>query len=171
MFVSPRRAQACSVRRLLPSPTGKGVGMSATGVSVFEKTIEKTNAWLVHLEKLMNWQDRQQAYVALRAVLHALRDRVPPDEVAQFAAQLPMLIRGFFYEGWHPAHKPLKYRHKQEFLDQVALEAPALEDDELEAVVTAVFLILASELGGGETDQVRATLPAELRELWPRPGL
>jgi uncharacterized protein (DUF2267 family) len=145
--------------------------MSATGVSVFEKTIEKTNAWLGELETLMNWHDRHQAYVALRAVLHALRDRIPPDEVAQFAAQLPMLIRGFFYEGWRPAHKPEKYRHKQEFLDQVILEAPALEADEIERVVTAVFEILASELGSGETDQVRALLPAEVRELWPRPGL
>jgi uncharacterized protein (DUF2267 family) len=91
--------------------------------------------------------------------------------VAQFAAQLPMLIRGFYYEGWRPAHKPLKYRHKQEFLDQVSMEAPALEGDELERVVTAVFAILASELGSGETDQVRALLPAEVRELWPLPGL
>jgi uncharacterized protein (DUF2267 family) len=143
----------------------------AAGVPVFEKTIEKTNAWLAELEALMNWHDRRQAYVALRAVLHALRDRIMPDEVAQFAAQLPMLIRGFYYEGWRPAHKPLKYRHKQEFLDQVSKEAPAVEGDELERVVTAVFAILASELGSGETDQVRALLPAEVRELWPLPGL
>lgn len=140
-------------------------------IPVFEKTIEKTNAWLAELETLMNWRDRHQAYVALRAVLHALRDRIPPEEVAQLAAQLPMLVRGFFYEGWHPAHKPQKYRHKQEFLDQVGIEAPALKSDELERVVTAVFAILASELGSGETDQVRALLPAEVRELWPRPGL
>jgi uncharacterized protein (DUF2267 family) len=149
---------------------GKDVDM-AVGVPVFEKTLEKTNAWLAELETLMNWHDRHQAYLALRAVLHALRDRIMPDEVAQLAAQLPMLIRGFFYEGWHPAHKPLKYRHKQEFLDQIIMEAPALEGDELERVVTAVFAILASELGSGETNQVRALLPPEVRELWPRPGL
>jgi uncharacterized protein (DUF2267 family) len=145
--------------------------MSASGVAVFDKTIEKTNAWLSELEALMNWDDRHRAYVALRAVLHALRDRIPPNEVAQFTAQLPMLVRGFFYEGWRPAHKPQKYRHKQEFLDQVILEAPVLRPEELERVVTAVFAILASELGSGETDQVRALLPAEVRELWPRPGL
>lgn len=145
--------------------------MSASGVAVFDKTIEKTNAWLSELEALMNWDDRHRAYVALRAVLHALRDRLPPNEVARFTAQLPMLVRGFFYEGWRPAHKPQKYRHKQEFLDQVILEAPVLRPEELERVVTAVFAILASELGSGETDQVRALLPAEVRELWPRPGL
>ena len=145
--------------------------MPATGVPAFDKTIEKTNAWLADLQQTLGWQDRAHAYVALRAVLHALRDRIPPDEVAQLSAQLPMLIRGLFYEGWQPAHKPRKYRHKQEFLDQVAKEAPSLERATLESAITAVFGILATELGGGETDQVRALLPPELRELWPRPGL
>jgi uncharacterized protein (DUF2267 family) len=145
--------------------------MSTTGVPVFDKTIEKTNAWLAELQEVLAWEDRQQAYVALRAILHALRDRIPPDEVADLAAQLPILIRGVYYEGWHPAHKPRKYRHKDDFLAQVAKEAPALEGRDLESVVATVFGFLASELGGGETDQVRALLPAEVRELWPRPGL
>jgi uncharacterized protein (DUF2267 family) len=110
--------------------------------------------------------------MALRAVLHALRDRLLPDETANLAAQLPMLIRGFFYEGWHPAHKPLTYRHKDEFLRQVVKETPWLEGPELERAVTAVFEVLSSELGAnGEIAQVREQLPAELRELWPLPGL
>jgi uncharacterized protein (DUF2267 family) len=145
--------------------------MSATGVPALDKTINKTNAWLADLQQAIAGEDRHQAYVALRAALHALRDRIPPDEVAQLAAQLPMLIRGLFYEGWRPAHKPRNYRHKQEFLDQVAKEAPELKSAALEPTVTAVFGLLASELGGGEIDQVRALLPAELRELWPKPGL
>jgi uncharacterized protein (DUF2267 family) len=49
--------------------------------------------------------------MALRGVLHALGDLLTPDETAELAARLPTLIRGFFYEGWHPATKPLKYRH------------------------------------------------------------
>lgn len=142
-----------------------------TGVSAFEKTIEKTNLWLGELERIMGWPDRSKAYMALRAVLHALRDRLPPDEAADLAAQLPMLIRGFFYEGWHPANKPRKYRHKEDFLEQVRKEAPWLAGAELEPAVTAVFGILESEVGGGETVQVRRLLPPELRELWTQPGL
>jgi uncharacterized protein (DUF2267 family) len=115
--------------------------------------------------------DRNHAYLTLRAVLHALRDRIPTDEVAQLSAQLPMLIRGFFFEGWDPSLKPLKYRHKKEFLDQVRKEAPALKETEIKSVVTAVFGLLASEVSRGEAEEVRALLPAELRELWPRPGL
>ncbi len=119
----------------------------------------------------MPWDDRNKAYMALRAVLHALRDRLPPSEAVDLAAQLPMLVRGFYYEGWVPSNKPLKYRHKEEFLQQVTKEAPWLEGEELERAVTGVFGLLSSEVSNGETTQVRDDLPAELRELWPRPGL
>lgn len=145
--------------------------MTTTGVTAFDKTVEKTNAWLTELDAVMGWGDRSKAYMALRAVLHALRDRLPPDEAVDLAAQLPMLIRGFFYEGWHPASKPLRYRHKDEFLEQAAKEVPWLGSEELERAVTAVFGLLTSEIGGGEPAQVRHLLPPELRELWAQPEL
>jgi uncharacterized protein (DUF2267 family) len=142
-----------------------------TNISAFDETIEKTNVWLQQVEAAMGWEDRHKAYMALRAVLHALRDRLLPNEAVDLAAQLPMLVRGFFYEGWRPADKPRKYRHKQEFLDQVTKEAPWLKGTELERAVTAVFGLLSSEVSSGETAQVRHGLPAELRELWSQPGL
>ncbi len=76
--------------------------MSATGLDVFDTTVQKTNIWLNDLMKVLGWQDRHKAYLALRATLHALRDRLTVDEVAHFGAQLPMLMRGFYYEGWDP---------------------------------------------------------------------
>ena len=146
--------------------------MPPTRVSSFDSTIEKTNAWVAAVAVVMGWTDHHRAYMALRGVLHALRDRLPPDETVQLAAQLPMLVRGFFYEGWHPANKPLKYRHKEDFLQQVMKETPWLEGAELERAVSAVFEVLTSELGaGGESAQVRHALPGELRELWSQPGL
>jgi uncharacterized protein (DUF2267 family) len=145
--------------------------MSMTDVPTFDKTIVKTNRWLTDLQQAIGADDRNQAYLTLRAVLHALRDRIPPDEVAQLSAQLPTLIRGFFFEGWDPSHKPLKYRHRKEFLDQVQREAPSVREGTLELVVTAVLGLMAREISHGEAEQVRALLPAEIRELWPRPGL
>ena len=145
--------------------------MTAHDVSALDKTLAKTHAWIADLDTALGWHDRQRSYAALRGVLHAIRDRLPPQEAVDLAAQMPMLVRGVFFEGWRLAGKPRRYRHKREFLAQVAAEAPWLADEDLEQVVTAVFELLSSELGGGETDQVRASLPAELRELWPRPGL
>ena len=56
--------------------------MSATGLDVFDTTVQKTNIWLNDLMKVLGWQDRHKAYLALRATLHALRDRLTVDEVA-----------------------------------------------------------------------------------------
>ncbi len=82
-----------------------------------------------------------------------------------------MLIRGFYYEGWHPHDKPTKYRHKAEFLKEIHKRAPALKHNQLELAVTSVFETLESEMPGGELEQVRQALPKELRELWPIPGM
>jgi uncharacterized protein (DUF2267 family) len=140
-------------------------------VPVFDRTLQKTHAWLGGINREMGWKDHEKGYVALRAVLHALRDRLPPDEAVDLAAQLPMLIRGFYYEGWHPAGKPLKYRHKGPFLEQVRREAPAVGEAEVERAVTAVFHRLSSEIDDGEVEDVRSAMPEEIRALWPQDGL
>jgi uncharacterized protein (DUF2267 family) len=72
--------------------------MTITSIDVFETTLHKTNGWRKELLEELDWQDRHAAYLALRATLHALRDRLTVEEVAELGAQLPMLIRGFYYE-------------------------------------------------------------------------
>src|SRR3546814_6955305 len=59
------------------------------------------------------------AYHALRSVLHALRDRLTLEEAAHLGAQLPMLVRGIYYDSWHPAGMPRRERSEGEFLAHV----------------------------------------------------
>ncbi len=141
--------------------------MSATGLSVFDTTVQKSNLWLRDLMEELGWEEKQKAYDALRAVLHALRDRLAVEEVAQLGAQLPMLIRGIYYEGWHPTHKPERMRHKGEFLSRIQ---KAFKVDDLidpETVARAVFTVLEKRVSAGEIQDVEAVLSTELRELWP----
>ncbi len=145
--------------------------MADSQISVFDSTLQKTHHWLVEIMEQMGWQDEQKAYAALRATLHTLRDRLPPQQAVNLSAQLPMLIRGFYFEGWHLEDKPLKYRKKKDFLELVGKEAPTVDEDEIELVVTAVFHRLGVELSPGEADKVRRMLPEELREIWPLCGL
>lgn len=140
-------------------------------IPVFDKTEQKTMDWLKTISTHMGSTDNERSYTILRAVLHATRDRLQPDEAVQFGAQLPMLVRGFYYEGWHPHGKPKKYRHKTEFLEEVRKKVPTLDQTQLERATTAVFETLESEMAGGELEQVREALPKELRELWPIPGM
>ena len=77
-----------------------------TAHNVFDTTTQKTQVWLNDLMSQLDWEDKpQKAYMALRTVLHALRDRLMVEEAVQLGAQLPMLIRGFYYDGWTPQGK------------------------------------------------------------------
>lgn len=80
--------------------------MSGTGFRVFDSTVQKTNVVLRAIEEAYGWPaDRRiQSYTALRAVLHALRDRLPVEESADVAARLPMLLRGLYYDGCLERH-------------------------------------------------------------------
>jgi uncharacterized protein (DUF2267 family) len=141
--------------------------MSATGLDVFDTTLHKTNIWLNDLMQVLDWTDRHKANLALRATLHALRDRIAVEEVAQLGAQLPMLIRGFYYEGWDPTGKPLRERRKEQFLAHI--EQPFRRDDRIdpERVARAVFTVLARRVTEGEIKDVKYVLPAEMWDLWP----
>ena len=140
--------------------------MSHTGLTEFDNAIQKTNIWLKDLMERMRWDDRHRAYFALRVVLHALRDNLTVDEVAALGAQLPMLVRGFYYEGWKPAGKPLKERNKDAFLSHVS-EAFRDSSTDAEEVVRAVFQVVAEHMTSGEIDDVKQCLPKEIRSLWP----
>jgi uncharacterized protein (DUF2267 family) len=144
--------------------------MSLTGLTAFDSTIHTTNQWLHELNEELIWLDRHRTFHVLRAVLHALRDRLSVDAAAALGAQLPMLVRGFYYEGWHPSGKPLKDRKKSEFLAHVAAELK--EDARLdpEEVTRAVFRLLARHVSTGEIEGIKQTMPPELRELWPGVG-
>lgn len=147
--------------------------MSSTGIKIFDTTLQKTFVWLHAIMDETGVENSQQAYSALRAVLHAIRDRLMVDEAMHLGAQLPMLIRGFYYEGWTRSGKPLKYRHKEDFVAEVSKNLPGLSDDDMELTIRAVFKVLTHQITGGEIDQVKQQLPAGVRELWkePVPGL
>lgn len=139
--------------------------MSATGLKVFDSTIQTTNIWLDDVMREMGWSDRHKAYQALRAVLHTLRDRLSVDEAAQLSAQLPLLVRGVFFDGWHPAHKPVKERRQDEFVAHVS-EAFALDTEaDPERITRTVLKVLASHVDAGESDSLRRVLPRHIQEL------
>ncbi len=140
--------------------------MSMTGLEVFDSTVHKTNAWLSEIMARLDSPDRHQAYHALRAVLHALRDRLTVEEAVQFGAQLPMLVRGFYYEGWSPAGKPLK-RNRQEFLTTVEQDFRPAAAPDGDKVTRAVFSVLTHHVSAGEVENIKNILPKALRELWP----
>ena len=146
---------------------GKGSRVK-TSRDIFDGTLQKTQIWLNELMAELDWKGKpEKSYFALRTVLHALRDRLTVEEAVQLGAQLPMLVRGFYYEGWTLKGKPHKERHKQDFLDHVR---DAFKDDVTvrpESVVRAVFRVLERHTSDGEIEDVKHSLPKAILELWP----
>jgi len=144
----------------------EGVIMSLTGLEVFDETLHKTNTWLKEIGEMLG-SDRHGAYQALRAVLHCLRDRLTIDEAAHLGEQLPMLIRGIYYEAWRPAGKPEKIRSREEFLALIGTRLPNKALLNREDAVRAVFQTLETHVSAGEIGHVVHSLPKEIRVLWP----
>ena len=139
--------------------------MSATGVTVLDHTIQQTNIWLKRVAEELQFDNRQQAYNALRAVLHTLRDRLPPEVAIKLGAQLPILVRGFFYENWHAAGTPTKERHVEDFVEHVWSELPQQFPVDPLTVTRGVFEVLWEQVDPGEFEKVMQHLPASLRAL------
>lgn len=142
--------------------------MATSGLRAIDHSVHTTNIWLNEIMEELHTEDRQDAWQALRAALHALRDRLSVDESAHFAAQLPLIVRGAYYESWRPAGKPEKIRDLQEFLAKVQAELPneQLHRDP-ERVLRAVLRTVSQHVTGGELDEVKQSLPLEIRRLWP----
>ncbi|HEY0453980.1 DUF2267 domain-containing protein [Actinophytocola sp.] len=142
--------------------------MSDTGFASFTTTIDKTNHILHEIETAFGWprDRRNQSYAALRGVLHALRDRLTVEEAAQLGAQLPMLVRGIYYEGWDPSRVPLKM-HRDEFLQRVRKEFPYDVVGGVESVVRTVLDVLRQHVTDGEWADVKAAMPKDLATTLP----
>lgn len=141
--------------------------MKSQQPEVFETTLQKTNIWLKEISDLLHWDDHQRAYHGLRAVLHAVRDRLPVPEAAHFGAQLPMLVRGFYYDNWKPGSTPAKIKTTQEFYDVVRENFAADRNVNPIRLTEAVMTVLATNLSPGELEKLRGILPPHLREIWP----
>jgi uncharacterized protein (DUF2267 family) len=137
-------------------------------VDAFHNTLQKTGEWLRDIRARLQWESDQHAYLALRAVLHTLRDRLRVTEAVHLGTQLPMLVRGFYYEGWTPLDKPLKFS-REEFLEQVAsyFREPGVDP----ALVTrAVIETMGEHIDPGELAKVVRVLPRDFTDLMEKPA-
>jgi uncharacterized protein (DUF2267 family) len=137
----------------------------STGIDSIDRAVEKTYEWVRDLrQELGDGASRQQALTMLRTVLQALRDRLTVDEAAEFAAQLPLLIRGIYYEGWAPSQTPVKL-DRERFLTRIEMNANLPDDVSAEGAARAMGKVLRRRVDAGELGDVLASLPSDLRSL------
>ncbi|MFP4418835.1 MAG: DUF2267 domain-containing protein, partial [Chitinispirillaceae bacterium] len=66
---------------------------------VEQTAVKKSAIWFDTVSEELGHADRYASYMAIRLALHAVRDRLPRQEAIALGEQLPLLIRGIFYEG------------------------------------------------------------------------
>jgi uncharacterized protein (DUF2267 family) len=144
------------------------MAMSSSGLDHIERAVQSANLWLSELDGMMGWEDRRRTWRLLRSVLHALRDWLPVNEAADLGAQLPTLIRGIYYEGWQPAHVPVKPRTYADFRARIEKDFTTDPPDDPADYIHTVFRLLCRHVTEGEMEDVRRALPEDIRSLFPR---
>jgi uncharacterized protein (DUF2267 family) len=143
--------------------------MTMTGLTTFDDTIHTTNTWLHEITSRMGWDERQRGYRLLRLSLHAIRDRLSVAETAHLSAQLPLLIRGIFFEGWQPMRKREGGRDIASFLADIRA---AFSDDpafDAEAGFREVISVMRLHVSAGEMEDIARAMPDTLKPLWEEP--
>jgi uncharacterized protein (DUF2267 family) len=144
--------------------------MTAIKVEAFDHAVHTAHIWVSEVAKEFGTEDLQFAYRVLRAWLHALRDRLTVDATAQFAAQLPELLRGVYYDGWEPHRVPVKYgveEYQRRFATEGMISLP-----EVRRVAATVTAAVGNLMSPGQIEHVLKQLPRSLRPVlagsdWP----
>ena len=137
------------------------------GAETIDKAAHTAHVWIKDLAERLGTEDRDQAMRLMRATLQALRDVLSHDEAAQFAAQLPLILRGVFYEGWRPSQTPVHGVDQAACLMRIDKDYDPGPDYPLASDVEEVFRLFTAHVSPGEVADVRAALRHDLRELWP----
>lgn len=129
----------------------------------FGRAEATAHEWLAVVAEELGTGDRVLAHRVLRAWLHVVRDRLPAGPAVRFAAQLPVLLRGEFFDGWNPGRVPVSY-DVAEFCERFAGEA-GIHQSQVADALAAVSAALDGLCSAGNLGHLLASLPRSIRTL------
>lgn len=138
-------------------------------VDAFETTLRTSYDWIRDFGRELGQTHAGLCYRCLRAGLHAIRDRLPVAESIALSAQLPLLLRGVWIDGWHPARVPIRAHSPDEILRSIEHELEGGLATAPGAVLGATFAVLERHVDAAELRKLHAIAPDALRVLWRRP--
>jgi uncharacterized protein (DUF2267 family) len=110
-------------------------------------------------------QDVKHASRVTRAVLHTLRDRISIEESMHVIANLPMILKGVYVDGWKINRKNNRIETLDQFLDQVREHTsgdPGRDfggQQKARNTVKAVLHVLRKYIDDGELRHIQQQLP------------
>jgi uncharacterized protein (DUF2267 family) len=139
--------------------------MSTNGLPVFDKTLQTTHIWLDEIMQRLG-PDKQVAWKALGVVLHRLRDLLPVEAAAHLGAQLPLLVRGLYYDQFEPSKQSSRCRTREEFVAEVAEWLQDTRPVDPADAIEAVFGVLSRHLDPGLVAKIEAIVPEPIFRMW-----
>lgn len=137
--------------------------MSRSHSTPIAHNVELANVWLGEVMKKLR-VNRHVAWTVLCGVLHALRDRLSPEQAAHLGNQLPLIVRGVLYDQWRPGRKAKKMHTEAEFLAVVSARLPKSVKIDARTATRAIFAILRRHPTGA-IHKILRTLPPGIRAL------
>lgn len=138
----------------------------------FEKYAQTGHAFVNKIAvELGDKNDSSSAGRILRSTLHVLREQSTAEESIQFISQLPMFIKAIYVDGWKISGKKNKLRHLDDFVEEVHKRNRAAGHDDFTSqegcyhAIHAVFRVIKEYVSEGEIEDLRRTLPEQLRPL------
>jgi uncharacterized protein (DUF2267 family) len=146
--------------------------MAATGLDVFDKTLQATNIWLDEIAAEIG-PDRQVAWHVLGAVLRALRDTASrstsPRSCRCWCAASTMTSGIRRPANWSRA-RGRSARNLDEFLERFGEGLANIRPVNVRDATRAVFRVLPRHVDRGQVAKVVQALPEPIREFWPLEG-
>lgn len=145
----------------------------------FDQHAQKGNEFLNHLAtELGDKSNREGASRILRAVFRTLRNHLTLEENFQLLAQLPVVLKGIYVDGWAPMKKPPNVTRKLDgFYSEIMQEEGYLawkdfsNEEEIAKAVKAVFKVMSDYVSKGQYEDMQAVLPKELKVLFKSNGI
>jgi uncharacterized protein (DUF2267 family) len=136
----------------------------------FEKYAAKGNEFLKLVSDELQVPKNKGGRI-IRAVFHALRNRLSIEESFQLLAQLPVALKGVYVDGWKIDREFVRIHHIDEFLEEVRkedMEQASYDfgnDQHARKAIAAVFKAMRYYVSEGEFNDILAEMPAELKKF------
>jgi uncharacterized protein (DUF2267 family) len=138
----------------------------------FEKWIATANTFINEVAAELGTDDTDRARRTVRSVLHALRARLPAAESMHLMAQLPMLLKAVYVDGWKLSASMDRAIHTEDdFLYQMLQDDGRAggndfpDRDTAHNAAVAVLAVISRHVAAGEMDDIERAMPRPIRRL------
>ncbi|MCH7410592.1 DUF2267 domain-containing protein [Belliella sp. DSM 111904] len=143
--------------------------------SNFKNFAQQGDAYIKKLSSELGHKDDPiQTFILLRAVMHAVRDRIGFTESLHFLSQLPIFLKGLYVENWVYDDDSTKIKRLEAFKTSVKDEQIRLGEksfdwtDSTEVLIAKVLKSLGEHyLTEGQLEHISSQMPREIKNLFP----